>query len=78
MNSSTYFFPSVMHVSTCIEILNRINIRARGDVIIFFLHPLTQMQKSCTIPSDKFYFAITFFILTDFFLSSSAVLMFYV
>ena len=34
------------------------------------------MQKSCTIPSDKFYFAITFFILTDFFLSSSAVLMF--
>lgn len=36
MNSSTYFFPSVMHVSTCIEILHRINIRARGDVIIFF------------------------------------------
>lgn len=36
MNSSIYFSPSVMHVSTCIEILHRINIRARGDVIIFF------------------------------------------
>ena len=46
MNSSTYFFPSVMHVSTCIEILHRINIRARGDVIIFFYMIIRCREKS--------------------------------